>query len=204
MTLEARWLNLCREFGFDGQEPWDLIHQSYCTPGRAYHNLNHIGDCLRELDNHAVLAADRNALEFAIWYHDVVYDPHAPDNEERSAEIARSALSATTIAPAVSQIILATKHAAPPDPGDPQLMCDIDLCILGRSRETYASYARAIRAEYSWVPHEAYRVGRAEVLQRFIEREAIYVTPPLRDLYEVRARNNIAWELVAWSGPGLD
>jgi predicted metal-dependent HD superfamily phosphohydrolase len=204
MILQARWLSLCLELGLDGQLQWDLIIQSYRTPGRAYHNLNHIADCLSKLDSHAALAADRGALEFAIWYHDVVYDPRAADNEERSAAMARSFLAGNSIAQAVSRMILATKHGPPPEPGDPQLMCDIDLSILGRSREAYASYAQAIRAEYFWVSNKDYSLGRAEVLRGFLERETIFATPPFRDLYEEPARTNIAWELAALAARGSE
>ena len=62
---------------------------AYTAPGRHYHNLSHIEDCLGALarvDN--LSAAEREILSEAIWWHDVVYDATRSDNEELSAHLA--------------------------------------------------------------------------------------------------------------------
>src|SRR5882724_13070515 len=62
---------------------------AYSAPGRYYHNLTHIDDCLSALarvDN--LSAAEREILSEAIWWHDVVYDATRSDNEELSAQLA--------------------------------------------------------------------------------------------------------------------
>src|ERR1044072_8545422 len=62
---------------------------AYTAPGRHYHNLAHIEDCLGALarvDN--LSAAEREILSEAIWWHDVVYDATRSDNEELSAHLA--------------------------------------------------------------------------------------------------------------------
>src|SRR5260221_2332668 len=62
---------------------------AYSAPGRYYHNLTHIDDCLSALarvDN--LSAAEREILSEAIWWHDVVYDATRADNEELSARLA--------------------------------------------------------------------------------------------------------------------
>jgi predicted metal-dependent HD superfamily phosphohydrolase len=66
----------------------DLV-AAYNAPGRHYHNLAHIEDCLAALarvDNLSV--AEREILSEAIWWHDVVYDATRTDNEELSAQLA--------------------------------------------------------------------------------------------------------------------
>ncbi|WP_347335917.1 hypothetical protein [Bradyrhizobium murdochi] len=61
----------------------DQLITAYTAPGRHYHNLSHIEDCLAALarvDN--LSAAEREILTEAIWWHDVVYDPTRSDNDQ--------------------------------------------------------------------------------------------------------------------------
>ena len=83
-----RWFTLCEKTGLDGQAVWTVLADAYGESSRAYHNMHHIGDCLLRFDEHAHLADDRVAVELAIWFHDMVYDTRAADNEERSAVVA--------------------------------------------------------------------------------------------------------------------
>jgi len=69
----------------------DELVVAYTAPGRHYHNLAHIKDCLGALarvDN--LSAAEREILTHAIWWHDVVYDATRADNEELSARLAEA------------------------------------------------------------------------------------------------------------------
>ena len=62
---------------------------AYTAPGRHYHNLAHIEDCLGALARVENLSAlEREILSEAIWWHDVVYDATRADNEELSARLA--------------------------------------------------------------------------------------------------------------------
>jgi len=97
----------------------------------------------------------------AIWFHDIVYDPRAKDNEERSADEAAVFLQGTEFVDSVRILILATEHNEESGSRDARLLCDIDLSILGSERELYQTYSKAIREEYAWVSDEEYRAGRA-------------------------------------------
>jgi len=61
---------------------------AYTAPGRHYHNLAHIEDCLDALARVDLSSLEREILSEAIWWHDVVYDATRPDNEELSAQLA--------------------------------------------------------------------------------------------------------------------
>jgi predicted metal-dependent HD superfamily phosphohydrolase len=150
--LRTRWLRLCESVGLDGCAQWQSLSSAYEAPDRAYHNMNHIADCLLLFDGHVSLATDRIAVEFAIWFHDIVCDTHAQDNEERSAVVAAEFLSVTSHGPVVADLIRATRHDGQHCTTDAALICDIDLSILGRPAAVYDAYARAIRQEYAWVP----------------------------------------------------
>lgn len=163
----------------------------YAEAHRAYHNAEHVRAVLHALASRDLLTL---ALALSVWGHDLIYDPRAHDNEERSAELFGEWLRAQGASPElqeeVSALILATRHTAPPSTRGEALLVDADLSILGAEPRTFAAYDAAIRQEYSLVPGEAYRIGRARVLQSFLDRERIYSTPEFSEL-EVRARVNL-------------
>ncbi len=168
----------------------------YREPHRAYHTLKHLEECFALLDELRPLAKAPAVIELALWYHDAVYRPRRSDNEEASAELARRDLEvAGAEAPlieAVTAMILATTHRAPPSTGDTEILIDIDLGILGAEASRFAEYERQIRKEYSWVPEFLFRSKRAEVLEGFLARPQIYRTAPLHARLEERARHNLA------------
>ncbi|MEM7011611.1 MAG: hypothetical protein AAF585_09025 [Verrucomicrobiota bacterium] len=165
---------------------------------RAYHNLQHIADCLAELDD-VETPAGADAIELAIWYHDVVYDTHAIDNEVQSADWADRDLmqfdQSEETRSTVRRLILATQHTETSEEDDEALLISIDLSTLGKSRERYIDYATAIRREYAWVPEADFAIGRAKVLQSFLDRDTIFPHPQFKNRYEAQARANLNWEL---------
>lgn len=175
------------------------IVEAYSTPGRYYHTLAHIEQVLTTIQSlHQV--RDLPAVLFAAWFHDIIYDSQAQNNEENSAEYARELLTLLNIPNQtivnVWQLILSTKyHQAKCDDFDNQVLLDADLAILGSSRENYREYMQAIRREYAWVPQKEYIVGRKRVLEDFLQRPRIYLTEELFNLLEVSARENIQVEI---------
>ena len=73
---------------------FDDLAARYAEPHRHYHTLDHIRAVLEIVDRIGATARNPAALELAVWFHDVVYDTHAGDNEEQSAAHARSVLGA--------------------------------------------------------------------------------------------------------------
>ena len=181
----------------------------YCEPHRAYHNLAHVEHLLNELDVVRQLAHDAEALELALWFHDVVYEIGAPDNEERSARLAREAVRqlglGDELAQRVATLILATRHTEAPESLDAQLMVDLDLTILGQPRADFDAYEEHIRAEYAPLiverGVERFNAGRAAILRRFLERPAIYSIESLRRKYEDTARANLRHSIARLEDP---
>ncbi|MBD3562876.1 hypothetical protein H6S82_29135, partial [Planktothrix sp. FACHB-1355] len=58
---------------------------------------------------------------------------------------------------------------------------------------------QAIRQEYSWLSDAEYRLGRKQVLAKFLQRERIYFTPQMFATLEVKARQNIQEEIKSLS-----
>src|SRR5215471_11669866 len=91
---EDRWQKLWQAAGAAGDASawYQRLTHAYAEPQRHYHNQQHIAECLAEFDAARQLAKQPDAVELALWFHDAVYDPRAPDNEERSAALARECL----------------------------------------------------------------------------------------------------------------
>jgi predicted metal-dependent HD superfamily phosphohydrolase len=165
----------------------------------------HIEDCLARLAALPDLAAtDRQILDWAIWWHDAVYDPTRGDNEALSAELAARDLPAlgaddAAITEVVRLILLTRGHHVEPGDRLGALMVSIDLSILGADPAAYEAYAQAIRAEYAHVPDDAYRLGRAQVLARFAAEPVLFADPDFAARFDAPARRNLAAEIARLS-----
>ena len=181
----------------------DRLLAAYSEPARAYHNQNHLDECFDHL------AAVRPHLEspgvvgLALCFHDAVYDPQRRDNEARSAAWAEETLRNAGLeacAPRVRDLILLTADHAPTELPDGRYLVDIDLAILGAHPNRFDEYETQVRQEYAWVPDDAFRQGRSEVLRRFLTRSPLYLTEYFRQEREGQARLNLNRSLVRLGG----
>jgi len=203
--LLARWQALLTRVMADA--PADLISARgadllarYAEPPRRYHDRAHLADVLGRVDELRGHATFVDLVRLAAWFHDAVYDPTRPDNEERSAGLAEETLDKLGVRKQlhveVTRLVLVTA-AHDPAPGDRngQVLCDADLAVLARPEPDYDAYAHAIRAEYAHVPEADFRAGRARILRALLDRPAIYATAPARAGWETPARANLTREL---------
>ncbi|MDD9940864.1 MAG: hypothetical protein OXU20_07510 [Myxococcales bacterium] len=192
----SRW----RAIGASHDRAFDELATRYAEGHRAYHNSEHIAECNAWLDRVVDLADHPDELEVAVYFHDAVYEPSAQDNEALSAELfcelAQDASIHVEVTARIAGLIKSTATHDCTD-GDGALLSDIDLAILGTPPARYARYEDAIRREYSAVADESYRMGRARVLETFLERIAIYRTPRMAALLEAQARDNLSRALAA-------
>jgi predicted metal-dependent HD superfamily phosphohydrolase len=194
---QDRWMALCRSVGVNKPESgwYDRLTKAHAEPQRFYHNQQHIAECLAEFDQARELAMDPTAVEFALWFHDAVYDPKAGDNEEQSAALSKECLNSLganhKFSEHVAFLIMATKSHEVGISIDAAVMVDVDLSILGRDTKRFFEYEEQIRKEYQWVPQLVFASKRAEILKRFLSRERIFATDWFRNKYEKQARLNL-------------
>lgn len=196
-NLPLQWYNLCSRIS--SLLPADILLAkltgAYSEPARFYHTAQHIAACLSELEGIRNLLHFPDAVEWAVWLHDVVYLPQASDNEEQSARVSEQILYAAQAEPSfierTTNLILATRHNGSPPDMDTCYLVDIDLAILGSSPVVFATYEENIRREYAWVPEVLYRTKRKEILASFLHRASIYHTDFFRNRYEQQARENL-------------
>ncbi len=196
-VLQTRWRKAWRKVDpeDDGDKIFYALIARYAEPHRAYHTLDHIRECLRQLDLARHLLWRAWEAELAIWFHDAVYDPTRNDNEARSAAWAEKVLGERQVAGPVIQrideLIRLTTHHDDHLTGDAALVCDADLSILGAEQPRFDAYNSAIRLEYAWVPEPAYQQGRGAVLAGFLSRPRIYHSRFFYERLEQKARANL-------------
>jgi predicted metal-dependent HD superfamily phosphohydrolase len=178
----------------------DELVAAYAAPGRHYHDLKHIEDCLGLLAHvDGLSAAERDILTEAIWWHDVVYDPTRSDNEELSAELAEQHVR-PELRDEVGRLIRLTRtHQVEPADRLGAILISVDLGILGAEPARYDAYAAAIRKEFAHVADGDYRAGRSRVLRQFAARPVIFPDPFFAARYDRQARENLARELASLS-----
>jgi predicted metal-dependent HD superfamily phosphohydrolase len=191
-----RWTQLWRMT--TGQTPpleyfWQLATM-YSEPHRLYHNERHVADCLTEFDIAREATTDSPAIELAIWFHDAIYEPHAADNEERSAQLAGDWIQKfggkPALADSVQSLVLATKTHESSNI-NAALLLDVDLSILGQPPERFDEYEQQIREEYAWVEPSVFAAKRAKILGQFLARDRIYRTDYFFQRLEFQARLNL-------------
>ena len=167
----------------------------YSEPHRKYHTMQHLHECFGKLQELRALARKPEEIELALWFHDAIYDTKRKDNEEKSAQWARSAvLDAGVAAPAgdrVYELVIATRHNAVPAGIDAQILVDVDLSILGARPDRFDEYEQQVREEYSWVPGPLFRRERRKMLEELLKRPSLFQTAPFLAAYEARARDNL-------------
>lgn len=198
--VREKFFELCRRLGASEACASFVFNQlivNYGSSHRFYHTICHILGCLDEFEEVKPVLHDPDAVEMAIFFHDIVYDTHAKDNEEKSAELAVTMMKMLNLHQSfrecVARLILATKHDIPPDNFDAQTLADIDLAPLGCSEREFDKNMAKIRKEYEWVPDEKFREGRVAFLKSLLppNRHNIYRTQFFRVKYEEKARQNL-------------
>lgn len=178
---------------------WKEIEKSYSQKSRKYHNLSHLENMILELENVKKEISDYNVMLFSVFYHDIIYKATAKDNEEKSAEIAKTRLEKLNISDdRISKIynqILATKSHKRSDDSDTNFLLDADLAILGKDWKVYENYIHQIRKEYAIYPDFLYNSGRKKALTHFLEFDEIFKTNYFKEKYEKIARENIQKEI---------
>ncbi|NNC53525.1 MAG: hypothetical protein HKO08_10865, partial [Erythrobacter sp.] len=159
-----------------------MLRARHAEPQRHYHDWTHIAALLGHLERAKERVADREAVLHAILFHDAIYDPQAKDNERRSAELLVETgppISPSSLDLARTMILATEGHYLPESLGaretsDTAHFLDMDLAILGATKERFDVYEKQIRQEYAHVPEDRYRDGRSAVLRSFAGRKRLY------------------------------
>ena len=194
-ALTAKQLSLDED---TTQNFYASLYGAYSEVQRHYHSIQHIVECLEHFHQIKTYLDDTLSVELAIWFHDVIYNPQAHDNEQQSADYMQRMLENVLGAEQIAKIyawILATKTHAPTADTDLAYLLDIDLAILASDPMRFAEYERQIQQEYAWVEPSLYVKKRQQVLRHFLETQPLYQTPFFQKCYEHQAKQNLTQAL---------
>jgi len=175
------------------------IHQrlinSYCEPQRHYHTLTHIEHCLGMFDQCKSLVSNPDALEIAVWFHDVIFEPGRHDNEALSKELylyLSIKVHAPELRELVGRLIMATLHdGSSLEDDDACYMVDIDLSSFGLSWDEFLRDSDNLRLENPQVSDAEYYFNQGNFQNYLLGRERFYLSNFFSRHYESRARDNL-------------
>ena len=168
--------------------------------------MRHLYRMCKLWKQHSSKLEDKDAVFFAIIYHDIIYKPKRTDNEEMSLKYfigkvlphLKKLSKASSLQ--IANHILASKHddfskVLWKNNKDTQYLLDFDLEVLGTEHlDVYDWYKSGVRQEYKVYPDKLYKPGRKAVLESFLKKDKIYLTPEFKKR-EKTARINLQNEI---------
>jgi predicted metal-dependent HD superfamily phosphohydrolase len=203
----ARWKALCERLGIiRADEKYQDLSDAYTQKHRHYHTAQHIGDCLRYLDESENPLARDPLVEYALWYHDAYYSVlpfMSKRNEHKSAERAVRDMGDHSMSQdrgKVRLMILATRHDGSfAGNNRADLVADVDLAGLAKPYDEYLEDGKRVMAEWWWLPRSIFLKHRLKFLAHLLTRGWIYRTEEFSRKYEAQARGNLQKETEVWT-----
>jgi predicted metal-dependent HD superfamily phosphohydrolase len=182
---------------FDGSQiVYQQLLNAYNESHRVYHNLTHIHRCLALFDQVSALFENPDAVELAIWFHDVIYKIEDSQNEQFSANLFMTltdGLFNNEFRDTVYQHIMATRHnTSPITNSDTKLMVDIDLSSFGLPWDEFLNDNKSVRAELNHIPDEDYNRKQMSFQLSLLNQPSFFKSDYFNEHYEAQARSNIA------------
>ena len=176
------------------REVYDELEALYAQPWRAYHNMDHITDCLDFFDQCSDHALNADAVELAIWFHDCIYNIGDSDNEAKSRDLflekAEGQLPPELMA-VIDELIMDTRHVEEPESSDGKLLSDIDLTSFSLPWERYLADGKNVQLEMGYTDENDNRDGKIRFLSSLNEHGRIYYSPYYAKHHEHVAQANI-------------
>ncbi len=169
--------------------------QGYREPHRRYHTLAHIKHCLTMFDQCKALSRHPDALELAVWFHDVIWQPGEGDNEALSAELYlqfSEGVHADDLRQRVNSLIMATVHdGSSLEDSDAPYMVDIDLSSFGLSWDEFLRDSQNLRQESRLEDADFYR-RQGSFQNILLSRPRFFLSDFFFQRFESQARENLA------------
>ncbi|TFH48580.1 MAG: hypothetical protein E4H01_06070 [Lysobacterales bacterium] len=180
--------------GVNADDVYEELQKHYSEPGRRYHTPKHIEHCLIQFDLAAREMEKADAVEIAVWFHDLIFVVNTNDNELQSArrflELAGDSMD-SEFKTRVYDLIMATAPPRLPKTNDEKFMLDIDLSSFGLPWNDMLRDSIAVRQESPQLSDAEFFPGQRAFLESLVSREHFYFTEFFRSRIEDKARSNI-------------
>ena len=168
----------------------------YNESQRHYHTLEHVEHCLHMFDACKNKLEQPDAVELAVWFHDVVFEPGQCDNERLSEDLYlqhAEGVHSPALRALVDRLIMATLHNGDPlTDADAAYMVDIDLSSFGLSWAEFLRDSDNLRRENSSLGDAEYYEKSTGFQNCLLARDRFFRTDFFAERYETRARENLA------------
>jgi predicted metal-dependent HD superfamily phosphohydrolase len=201
INIKQRWLDLCERLNVSkeiAQETFEELQDAYTYPQRIYHSLEgHVAGGLLVLEDIRMkgMAKNFNALEFAWFCHDAIFDPKEKDNEEKSAEFAVNLCKKMKLCDefckAVRDLIIVTNRPVIAEDIDDQLIIDLDHINFGWDNPSFKEQTQAIRKEMIFLGDKEFAQENQKLFTKMLKKKSVFLTDYFKEKYERRARSNL-------------
>ncbi len=177
-----------------GEDVYRELEGHYYHPDRHYHDLRHIQACLKHFDVISDQLTQPDAVEMALWFHDVIYDPGADDNEQRSAELFLQCAQGdvdNSFLKVVHDLVMMTIHPSEPQSVDEQFTVDIDLASFGLPWQEFIRLGELVRSEFPHVSDQDFESIQLQFFEILAGQPYFFFTEFFRSRYEAAAQSNL-------------
>jgi predicted metal-dependent HD superfamily phosphohydrolase len=180
----------------DSAAIYQRLLAGYQEEHRHYHSLRHIEHCLGIFEQCKSLLQNADAVELAIWFHDVILESGRRDNEARSAQLyleLSAGVQREEMRRLVERLIMATLHdGASLDDADSIYMVDIDLSSFGLPWPEFLRDSLDLRAENPHLCDADFHLNQTGFQRELLARPRFYLSDFFFERLEKQARANLA------------
>ena len=147
----------------------ERLQYSWNEPHRFYHTEKHLTFLLARIEQSSLPDPDKDKLRLTAFFHDVVYDPTAHDNEEQSAGLLRE-ITQHPVTEEVAAMILDTKTHKPRTELSRQFV-EWDMAVVSESDFTQLlEWEWGVFKEFQFVDYSLYKMGRLALLDEWTRK----------------------------------
>src|SRR5271157_1592323 len=170
--------------------PVESALKKYNDPTRKWHNLKYLRLGLKEHERLLGMLPQRDAL--AAW----LYHSYELGSEEASAvaflrDAAALGFSFEDAERYMTFLIVGCRPSSPPS----STIGDMRIAVLGQDKDSYLSYAAALREEWAFIGESAWFLGRSAALRYLLTKNPLYFRPEFESSLAIKARENMQEEL---------